>query len=140
MPRRAWLLLVALVAAPPLARGADAPTATAPAVVAAADAGDHVGEECVVEMVVRAARALADKDVCFLNSEKDRRAEDNFTAVIFEEGLAKFRDAGIENPALHFLDRKIRVRGVVAEHKDQPQIVVRQPDQIEVVDEPADST
>lgn len=117
--------------APP---AAEATSAAPAAVIEAAAAADHVGEECVVEMVVRAARALADKNICFLNSRKDRRAENNFTAVIFEDGLTRFRAAGIENPALHFLDRRIRVRGVVGVHGDRPQIVVEDPAQIELVE------
>jgi len=126
--------LVCLVAcAAGVAAAADAPAAPTTA-VAAADAADHVGEECVVEMVVRAARALAYKDICFLNSNEDRRDEDNFTVVIFKAGLEEFREAGIENPALHFLDKTIRVKGVVGEHKDRPQIVVTDPAQIEVVE------
>lgn len=123
---------------------AAAPAATAEAATPAAGptiddeaAAAHVGEECVVEMVVRAARTLDDSDICFLNSRKDRRDDHNFTAVIFKVGLERFRAAGIENPALHFLDRRVRVRGVIATHKDRPQIVVEDPDQIEVVEEPA---
>ena len=106
-------------------------------VVDASTAADHVGEECVVEMVVRAARLLEDKQMCFLNTREDRREADNFTVVIFRGGLARFREADIENPADHFRDRTIRVRGVVAEHKGQPQIVVEDPEQIELVEEPA---
>ena len=141
MGRRAgsptWSFVVLLAWAAVVAVAADAPVAERAAVVVAADAADHVGEECVVEMVVRAARALADKEICFLNSSQDRRDEDNFTVVIFKAGLEAFREAGIENPALHFLDKKIRVRGVVGEHKERPQIVVTDPGQIEVVAEPA---
>lgn len=114
-------------------RGEGTDTA-APPTIAARDAAGHVGEECVVELVVRAARALADKRMCFLNSSRDRDAPGNFTVVIFKEGLARFRDAGIHNPALHFLDRTIRVRGVVASYKGRAQIVVDDPDQIELVD------
>jgi len=110
---------------------ADLPT------IEADDAADHVGEECIVEMVVRAGRLLADKGVCFLNSRQSRRDEGNFTVVIFRDGLRRFTDAGIEDPALEYLDRTIRVRGVVAEHKGQPQIVVKDPEQIELAEEPA---
>lgn len=115
----------------------DGGPATSPVAIDAAHAAEHLGEECIVEMVVRAARALADKDICFLNSRRDRRAEDNFTAVIFKDGLQRFREAGIENPALRFLDCRIRVRGVVGKHQDRPQIVVEDPAQIEVVQDPA---
>ena len=113
-----------------------AAVAEAPVVDAAA-AADHVGEECVVELTVQAARLFDDGSRCFLNSRENHRDADNFTVVIFREGLARFREADIENPADHFLHRVIRVRGVVAEHKERPQIVVEEPEQIELVDEPA---
>ena len=115
---------------------ADAAVGEAPR-IDASEAADHVGEECVVEMVVEAGRLLEDKNMCFLNTRKDRRAADNFTVVIFRRGLERFREADIEDPASHFLDRTIRVRGTVAEHKGQPQIVVEDPEQVELVEEPA---
>ena len=108
--------------------------AVAAAVIQADDAASHVGEEVTVEMVVRAGRALADKDMCFLNSRRDHRDEKTFTVVIFKDGLEQFRAQGVDNPALHFLDRKIRVRGTVATHKERPQIVVEDPEQIELLD------
>lgn len=108
--------------------------AEAPA-IDASEAMEHVGAECVVEMVVQAGRLLEDKNMCFLNSRKDRRDADNFTVVIFRAGLERFREADVENPADHFLERTIRVRGAVAEHKGQAQIVVEDPEQIELVEE-----
>ena len=132
----ACLLFVACACATESTVDAPAPAAgTETVTIADADAADHIGDECVVEMVVRAARALVDKDVCFLNSRKDRDSPANFTAVIFKQGLQRFREQGVENPALHFLDRKIRVRGVIGEHKDRPQIIVEDPAQIEFVED-----
>lgn len=132
-------VLLAAVASPSRMRAEEQapPAAVAPTVIDDAAAADHVGEECVVEIVVRAARTLDDAGMCFLNSRKDRREEGNFTAVIFKGGLERFKAAGIEDPANHFLDRRIRVRGVIATHKERPQIVVDEPAQIEVVDAPA---
>lgn len=145
------VLLVPLVLVRAAAAGEAAPTApveqqaavdggaTAVAempAIDAAEAADHLGEECVVEMVVRAARLLEDKHICFLNARQERRDAGNFTVVIFRRGLERFREADVEDPAAHFLDRTIRVRGVVAEHKGQPQIVVEEPEQIELVEEP----
>ena len=40
---------------------------------------------------------------------------------------------GIENPAEHFLDATIRVRGVIEKRDGRPQIVVEEPGQIVVV-------
>lgn len=101
--------------------------------IAPAEAVAHAGEECTVELVVAAARKLPGKDVCFLNSKKDHRDEDNFTVVIFKDGLERLKSDGIENPADHFLDATIRVRGVIEKRDGRPQIVVEEPGQIVVV-------
>jgi len=129
---RLSLALVTLVLLPGTAFSQEA--AVAADVVQADAAGAHVGQEVCVEMVVLAARALPDKDMCFLNSRRDHRDAETFTVVIFKRGLERLREAGIENPAMHFLDRTIRVRGTVETHRDKPQIVVEDPAQIELVD------
>ena len=102
-------------------------------VVAVDAAAAQDGQLCIVEMTVRSARQLDDKETCFLNSAKNHRDEGNFTAVIFREGFARFREAGIDRPAEHFLDKEIRVRGVVSLRDERPQIVVSDPAQIEIV-------
>lgn len=112
----------------------ETPATVAERLVKADQALRHVGERCDVEMVVRAARKLPDREICFLNSRKDHRATTTFTAVIFAEGLVRFRESGIDNPALHFLDRKIRVRGLVEEREGRAQITIVHPDQVEVVE------
>jgi len=114
-----------------VATDADAPT------VAVDAAASQAGQLCVVEMTVRSSRQLDDKETCFLNSAKNHRDEGNFTAVIFREGWARFREAGVDRPAEHFLDKEIRVRGVVSLRDERPQIVVSDPAQIEIVGEPA---
>lgn len=98
-----------------------------------AAARDHVGEECTIEMVVQAARKLPGKAVCFLNSHKNHRDEDNFTVVIFKAGLERLASDGIEHPAEHFLEATIRVHGVIEERDGRPQIVIDEPGQITVV-------
>ena len=114
--------------------GAEPAAAIAPVeAVTPAEAVAHAGEECTVELVVAAARKLPGKDVCFLNSKKDHRDEDNFTVVIFKDGLERLKSDGIENPAEHFLDATIRVRGVIEKRDGRPQIVVEEPGQIVVV-------
>ncbi|MCS5616511.1 MAG: hypothetical protein O3C39_04695 [Planctomycetota bacterium] len=104
-------------------------------VISAAAAIEHIGEECIVEFTVKAGRKLDDKGICFLNSLRDHRESSNFTAVIFRAGLARFAAEGIENPALEYLELKVRVRGVIEEHAGKAQIVVESPTQIEIVDE-----
>jgi hypothetical protein len=101
--------------------------------VAPADALAHAGEECTVEFTVEAARKLPGKEVCFLNSCRDHRDEQNFTVVIFKGGLERLKADGIESPAEHFAKATIRVRGVVEKRDGRPQIVVDEPGQITVV-------
>jgi len=132
------LVVVLMVSAPGGATlRAQVATEFEPSVVAVDAAASQAGQLCVVEMTVRSSRQLDDKETCFLNSAKDHRAEGNFTAVIFREGWARFREAGIDRPAEHFLDKEIRVRGVVSLRDERPQIVVSDPAQIEIVGEPA---
>ncbi|MFM7206908.1 MAG: hypothetical protein ACKO4T_09600, partial [Planctomycetaceae bacterium] len=72
-----------------------------------------------------------------LNSRANHRDKGNFTVVIFASGLAKFAEAGVADPAGHFQDKTIRVTGRVDLYRDQPQITVTTPEQIEVVDRDA---
>jgi len=113
------------------------PTAT---VVAAADALEHVGEECTVEFVVAGSRKLDDKEICFLNSNKNHRDSDTFTAVIFRTGLARFAADGVDNPAADFFGKSIRVSGTIEQRSGQAQIVVESPTQIEIVPAAAEAT
>ena len=114
---------------------AEPPAGTA---VAADDALSHVGETCTIELVVRGGRRLADKNVCFLNSRKDHRADGTFTAVIFKAGLERLASDGIAEPDVHYLNATIRVHGLVEQRQGRAQIVVEEPGQIVVV-EPATS-
>jgi len=145
MPRlplpAALLSLTLLAALAAVTAAADEPAGrsailerAAPTAIAPEEALSRVGEECTVEFVVENGRKLDDKDVCFLNSLKDHREKDNFTAVIFRAGLARFAADGVANPADEFLGKTIRVSGLVAERSGQAQIVVESPTQIEVVE------
>jgi DNA/RNA endonuclease YhcR with UshA esterase domain len=140
--------LITLVAAGwlaglPAADTQPAGIATAEQTISAVDALSHVAEECTVEFVVKATRKLDDKNICFLNSEKNHREPTNFTAVIFSTGLARFTADGIKDPAAAFLEKKVRVSGVIEERSGQAQIVIASPAQIKLVDgdeaEPAEA-
>ena len=74
---------------------------------------------------------------CYLNSRKDFRDDENFTVVIFSEGLESFADAGIADPAKQFRGKTIRVTGTVELYKDKPQIKVERADQIELAPDAA---
>jgi endonuclease/exonuclease/phosphatase family metal-dependent hydrolase len=66
--------------------------------------------------------------VTFVNFDEQRPAR--FTVVIFAENLANFP----KPPQEMYAGQIVRVRGTVSLFKDQPQIVVTKPDQIEVLD------
>jgi hypothetical protein len=127
-------MLVATAGLPVMpARAGEAGVAELPT-VACAEACDHVGQQVRVEFTVESSRLLADRGLCFLNSRKNHRDDDNFTVVLFREGLERFAEAGIDDPAEHFRQRTLRVRGVVAERDGKPQIVVELPNQVEIVE------
>lgn len=111
-------------------------------VIPAVRAIDRAGERTTIEMTVENSNLLDDRDrpICFLNSMRNFRSEQNFTVVIYSEGLRKFKQIGIENPATHFRDKKIQVRGEVTLRSGRPQIVVEFPGQIELVQETAAAT
>jgi DNA/RNA endonuclease YhcR with UshA esterase domain len=101
--------------------------------IAAEDAINHLGDKVTVEFVVRGGRKLEDKEICFLNSNRDHRESGTFTAVIFRTGLARYAADGIDDPIIAFEGKTIRVSGIVEEHDGKAQIVVASPAQIEVV-------
>ena len=134
MRRLAASILVACLLVIPRPAAAETAVAEPPtAALAPTDALAHAGEECTVEFTVEAARKLPGKEVCFLNSCRDHRDEQNFTVVIFKGGLERLKADGIESPAEHFAKATIRVRGVVEKRDGRPQIVVDEPGQITVV-------
>ncbi len=112
---------------------ADEPMPPAPKLIQAADAAAHAGETCVVEMQVLSSRLLKDQQMVFLNSDRDYQARDNFTVVMFEEGLEKYRVLGIEDPSKVFYKRTIQVTGGVELRRGKAQIVLKSLDQIRVI-------
>jgi DNA/RNA endonuclease YhcR with UshA esterase domain len=125
MTRRAAVLLVLFMAA--AAQAADPP------VVPLAEAGKHVDKEVTVQFVVQSARLLESGKFCFLNSKKNFTDQDNFTAAIDAEALAKFAENGVKDPSEHFQGQTIRVTGKVSLHREKPQIIVEKPGQIVIV-------
>lgn len=111
---------------------ADEPAADAPRQVQPESASKHVGETCAITFRVRLARR-GDSPMCFLNSEADFRNDKNFTVVIFEAGLTKFKEAGVADPVKHFDGKKVRVTGKVEQYRGRPQIRVDEPKQLEIL-------
>jgi endonuclease/exonuclease/phosphatase family metal-dependent hydrolase len=72
--------------------------------------------------------------VTFVNFDEQRPAR--FTAVIFEKDLGNFP----KPPKEMYSGKIVRVGGTVSMFKDQPQIVVTKPDQIQVLDKLPESS
>ena len=71
-----------------------------------------VGETITVEMTVQASKDASKKrGEIYLDAELDFRDEKNFAVVITKDGAADLRAAGIDEPATHFKDKKIRADG-----------------------------
>ncbi len=103
-------------------------------VVPAAEAGAHVGEECTVELTVRASKNGVHRREYYLDSEEDFRDEKNLAVVISHDHADAFARAGIEDPAEHYRGKTIRVTGKVVREGDQVRIRVDDPGKIAVVE------
>jgi hypothetical protein len=101
------------------------------------EARKKVGEKIAVEMTVRAAKdRLEKRGEIYLDSEQNFRAKENFAVVITKSGAASLRKAGIDSPAEHFRDKKIRATGLVKEVEGVPRIEIDDAKQIRVVSSP----
>jgi len=94
-----------------------------------------VNEKVLVQMQVRAAKnRLEKRGEIYLDSEENFRDEKNLGIVVTKIGAAKFKEAGVGDPAVHFKDKTIRVRGTVIIKEDRPRIEVDEPKQIQIVE------
>jgi hypothetical protein len=99
------------------------------------EARKKVGEKITVEMTVQAAKdRLEKRGEIYLDAETDFRDEKNFAVVITKAGAAALKEAGIDNPAEHYKDKKIRATGTVKEVDKVPRLEIDDAKQIRVVD------
>jgi len=96
-----------------------------PVIVSWQDAAQYYGQTITVEGTVVATYNSG--KVIFLNFDKDYR--NTFKVVIFPNDWPKFP----EPPEKLFLNKKVRVKGLVKEYQGAPEIIVEEPEQIEVV-------
>src|SRR5262245_11744576 len=96
------------------------------------EASSRVNEQVTVEMLVREAKNCPHCAQIFLDSEEDHHDPNNLAVAVTETGAARFKGARIDDPALHFKRKAIRVTGVVTLKDNRPQIEVDDPGQIEV--------
>ena len=130
-PMRNVILVIALAWAGLLL--ADEPKQDKP--LSPAEAIKRVNEKVLVEMLVKATKnRLEKRKEIYLDSETDFRDPKNLGIVINQAGAAKFKEAGIDDPAVHFKDKTIRVSGTVTKEDNRARIVVDDPKQIRIVE------
>jgi hypothetical protein len=101
------------------------------------EARKKVGQTITVEMIVQAAKnRLEKRGEIYLDAEVDFRDGKNFAVVITKTGAAKLKEAGIDDPAAHFKDKKIRATGTVKEVDKVPRIEIDAAKHIRVVATP----
>ncbi|UCC89271.1 MAG: hypothetical protein JSV81_08165 [Anaerolineales bacterium] len=93
-------------------------------VVSWADAADFIGVEMIVEGTV--VRTYNSGEVVFLNFVEDYQG--TFQVAIFPEDWGKFPGP----PETLFYGRRIRVQGLIEQYQGTPEIVLRDPWQVEV--------
>jgi DNA/RNA endonuclease YhcR with UshA esterase domain len=97
------------------------------------EAVNRVNEQVTVEMLVKAAKNCAHCSQIFLDSEEDHHDLKNMAVALTETGAAVFKGMRIDDPALYFKGKAIRVHGVVIRKEKGPYIEVNDPSQIEMV-------
>ncbi|HLN31658.1 MAG TPA: hypothetical protein VK395_28210 [Gemmataceae bacterium] len=98
------------------------------------EARTKVDKKITVEMTVRAAKdRLSKRGEIYLDAELDFRDEKNFAVVITKDGAASLQRAGINSPAEHFNQKKIRAKGVVKVVDKVPRIEIQEAGQIRIV-------
>jgi hypothetical protein len=99
------------------------------------EARKKVGEKITVEMTVRAAKdRLEKRGEIYLDAEPDFKDEKNFAVVITKAGAASLKGKGVDDPAGHFKDKKIRAAGTVKEVDNIPRIEINDARQIKIVE------
>lgn len=86
--------------------------------------GSLYGKVVIVEGII--ASTYNSGKVCFLNFHENYKKY--FTAVIFKSDFRKFN-----TPEDDYYLKKVRVKGMLKEYKGKPEIIVKNPSQIEIL-------
>src|SRR6185295_3867806 len=73
------------------------------------EAINRLNEPVTVEMLVKRAKSCTGSSQFFLDCEENHRDPKNLGVVVTTGGAAKFKEAGIDDPADHFKGKTIRV-------------------------------
>lgn len=99
--------------------------ATGLEVIGPCQAGNFFSKEKIIEGKV--ADAYRSKtNTIFLNFDKPY-PNHCFVAVIFSSNLYKF----IENPEKYYANKTVRIKGVIKEYEDKPEVILNDPSQVE---------
>ena len=90
------------------------------------DAAQYYGQTKTVEGRVVASNNTG--KVCFLNFHKNWK--EYFTVVIFSSDFNRFP----ARPEDYYLNRNVRVKGLIKEYKGKPEIILKGPAQIEIIE------
>jgi len=95
-------------------------------VIKACQAKDFYGEEVIVEgKIVDTYRSKT--NTVFLNFEKPYPNQ-CFSGVIF----SSYQDKFVEDPENYYLNKVVRVKGIIKEYKGKPEIILKDSSQIEI--------
>lgn len=95
-------------------------------IIGACQAGNYYGKEAIVEGKIADAYRSKTNTV-FLNFEKSYPNQ-CFVGVIFSSALYKF----VDSPEKYYADKTVRIKGQVKEYQGKPEIILKDPSQIEV--------
>lgn len=90
------------------------------------DAGKYYGRVKTVEGKIVASHNTG--KVCFLNFHKDWKRY--FTAVIFASDFDKFPP----HPEDYYLNKRVKVTGLIKEYKGKPEMILKSPQQIKIIE------
>ena len=90
------------------------------------EAHKHIGEHATVEGTIVVTHNTG--KVCFLNFHKNWKKY--FTAVIFAADFLKFPSS----PEVYYNNKKARITGLIKEYKGKPEIIIKDPSQVSIID------
>ena len=104
--------------------------------ISSQEAIKRINKQVTVEILVKASKNCQQCLQVFLDSEEDHHDPKNLGVAITQSGKAKFKEVRIDDPALHFKGKTIRVTGLVTLKENRPQIEVDDPHQIQILSLP----
>ncbi len=95
-------------------------------IVGACQAGNYLGKEIIIEgKIVDTYRSKT--NTVFLNFEKSYPNQ-CFVSVIFSSDQYKF----VQSPEDYYSQKTVRIKGEIKEYEDRPEIILKNPSQIEI--------